>query len=222
MIKSKRLQAILSLINSDDSIIDVGCDHAYIAIESAKKGCKRILATDISSGAIAIANQNIIKYELENIIQTKKCDGLQGIDLSKYNTVIISGMGRITIQGILSNVSLPTIKKIIVQSNNELEELRRFMCDLGYAIQNELVVYEKKHYYTIIEYKKTARKQELKEEEYLYGIYHKENRKYYQHLMEKLDFVEKQLPDTHTQEKEKIQKQKELLRQYLMEEDRMI
>ena len=100
--QSKIIKAILSLLDACDNIIDIGCDHAYVAILMAHKGSKKILATDIHKGALEIAKANIKKEGLENIIQTKLTDGLVSIDTKEYNTLVIAGMGTTTIISILS------------------------------------------------------------------------------------------------------------------------
>ena len=64
--QSKRIKAILSLLDACDNIIDIGCDHAYVAILMAYHGSKKILATDIHKGALEIAKDNIKKEGLES------------------------------------------------------------------------------------------------------------------------------------------------------------
>ena len=216
---SKRLKAILKFLNKEDCVIDIGCDHAYISIESAKLGCQRVLATDISPGALEIAKRNIQDNHLEERIELKLADGLEGIDSKEYNTIVISGMGTSTIKSILQKEKLKTIKKIILQSNNDLYELRKYMNEIGYSLEDEIILKEKKHYYTVMKYKKTSRKQTLQEEQYYFGLYQTKNREYYKYLAEKLDFISQQIPPFHLKEKEENQKQKELLKRYLMKEN---
>ena len=209
--QSKRIKAILSLLDACDNIIDIGCDHAYVAILMAHKGSKKILATDIHKGALEIAKDNIKKEGLENIIQTKLTDGLVGIDTKEYNTLVIAGMGATTIISILSlKEKLKSIKKIIIQSNNDLDILRKYMVSINYKINKEIVVYEKGHYYTIIQYEKG--KETLKPYEYLYGKYNKDNKEYYEYLSLKLDELLAKVPSDAN---EKLKREKEYLSHYL-------
>ena len=55
--KQKRLDAICAFLDPNDCIIDIGCDHAYVPIEMAKRGAKKILATDIHEKALEIAKK---------------------------------------------------------------------------------------------------------------------------------------------------------------------
>lgn len=209
--QSKRIKAILSLLDDKDNIIDIGCDHAYVAILMAYHGSKKILATDIHKGALEIAKDNIKNEGLENIIQTKLTDGLVGIDTKEYNTLVIAGMGTTTIISILSlKEKLKSIKKIIIQSNNDLDVLRKYMESINYKINKEIVVYEKGHYYTIIEY--ICGKDALKPYEYLYGKYNKDNKEYYEYINKKLDYLLDKVPSDKNKE---LKEKKEYLSYYL-------
>ena len=60
--KQKRLEAICSFLTTEDKIIDIGCDHAYVPIYMAKKGATHILATDIHEDHnVAAENPDIVK-----------------------------------------------------------------------------------------------------------------------------------------------------------------
>lgn len=214
--KSKRLKAITDYLSPNDYLIDVGCDHAYVSIEMAKRGCRRILATDISAKVIEIAKKNIKKENLEEKIMTKVCDGLKGVILEKYNTIVISGMGYLTIKHILEEQDLHSIKKIIVQTNNDLEDLRKYMNELGYYLEDEKIIKEKKHYYTVMKYI-PKKGQILKEVEYSFGLYSKENLDYYKFIAQKLDSILKKIPNNKEQKKE-VQKKRDLIKEYLEKE----
>ena len=89
--KSKRLLAIASFIEKNDSVLDLGCDHGYLAIYLKKNNlCKNVIASDISSNALDIANNNIKKYQVD--IKTYLSDGLNNIN-DFYDTIVIAGMG---------------------------------------------------------------------------------------------------------------------------------
>lgn len=198
-----RLDAICSLLNASDKLIDIGCDHAYVSIDLAKKGAKKILATDIHEKALNVAKKNIEANGLQNIITCQLSDGLENIDTTNFNTIVIAGMGTSTIKHILSNQEKrKPIIKIIVQSNNDLPELRSFMNQAGFAIQKEIVVLEKKHFYTIILYKKA--KQKLKKRELEFGFFQENLQEYYDYLLKKYETILKEVP------KKKIKKRYQL------------
>ena len=175
--KSKRLLEIAKYVDINDSILDVGCDHAYLSIYLKKNNlCKNVIASDISKNALEYAQKNIAKAKLD--INTYVSDGLNNIT-EFYDTVIISGMGTNTILHILDYKELPN--KLIISSQNELYKLRKNLNLLGYTLKEESIVYENNHYYVIMNCIKG--KQKLSNKELMYGI--SDNREYYLYLYNK-------------------------------------
>ena len=148
---NKRLKKIADYINHDDKVIDVGCDHAFLSIYLVlEKDVERVIASDINSGPLQIAVGNIKEYGLEDRVIAKLGDGLNPIE-EDINTVIISGMGGITISEIISDKDkLKNINKIIISPNNEFYIARKTIVDTGYYISDEIMVKDKNKYYPII------------------------------------------------------------------------
>ena len=158
MIKiSKRLESIAEFVEDNTNIIDVGCDHALLDIYlmNNKKNIN-IIASEINKNALKNAINNINKYKLSNSIQTVLSDGLDNINTDKINTIIIAGMGSHTIIGILHKnlKKLKNINTLILQSNNDIDFLRKKTLELGYYIEKEKLIKEKNIIYTIIKFKK--------------------------------------------------------------------
>ena len=209
--KSERLKTICSLLTKEDSIIDIGCDHAYVAIEMARSGAKKVLASDIHPNALAIAQENIKQAGLESKIQTILSDGLKKIDTTSYNTIVIAGMGYSTIKHILSSKEkLQPIQKIILQSNNDLPLLRALMMQEKYFLKKEIILYEKGHYYSVMLYEK--KEQQLTEVEIEFGLYSKEHNDYYQDLKKHYQSLLTKVPEEKQKE---IKSKLELLNSYL-------
>lgn len=210
---SKRLLAIASLIESDDIVVDVGCDHAYLDIYLIKnKLCKGAIATDVSKGALNQAITNINKYGLENDIKTVLSDGLKDVDFS-FNTIVISGMGANTILEILNNPKSKNAKKIIIQSNNNLDFLRKEMQKRKYKIAKEIIVNENQKYYAIIKY--VTGKQKLKINELLVGQYDSKYKSYYDYLYHKNLEILAKLPKCQINKALKLKFTNLLLKKYL-------
>lgn len=217
----KRLDAICEFLNPKNRFIDIGTDHAYIPIKMAKKGSSQILATDIHPKALLQAKKNIFKENLEYQINTMVTDGLENVDTENYDTLVIAGMGTATMIHILTNeTQLQSIKKIILQSNNHLEELRIFMNRKKWSLQKEKIVYDKGHYYTIMEYAKGVQK--LTKEELFLGIFNPKNEKYYQFLEKKYQEIYKKIPNTQPIEKKAIANKLEWIKEYLQKENRIV
>lgn len=182
--KSKRLLAIASFVEKNDSVLDLGCDHGYLAIYLKKNNlCKNVIASDISSNALNVAKNNIKKNQVD--IKTYLSDGINDIN-DFYDTIVIAGMGTHSIIKILNNKELPP--KIILASNNDYPLLRKFMNSIGYYLEKELVVLEKNKYYIIMLYIKNEEK--LKMSEILFGK--NNNLEYYNYMYNKnLDILKR-------------------------------
>lgn len=194
---SKRLIDVSGFVDDTDKIIyDVGCDHALLDIFLANK-YKNIsfYALDISSKCIEKANENIIKYNLEDRIKTITNDGLKNIKIDKNSTLIITGMGAHTINNILESCDITKFKKIIIQSNNDLEYIRKKITSMNFFIENEISVFDKKYYVVIsfIPGYKAYSSIELKYGPILLKNIVK-NREYFQYLCDKYNEILKKIP----------------------------
>ncbi len=179
MIKlSKRLLAIANLVDDNSKVVDIGCDHGLVSIYLAmNKQNISIIASDINQNALDNAIKNINKYHLEDKIKVCLSNGLDNIN-DEIDTIIISGMGGHTIIDILTNnqEKLNTVNNIIIQSNNDIEYVRRKIVKLGYCISKEELILDKNIYYTVILFTKGKKKYTNKE--YYFGpILLKENSK---------------------------------------------
>ena len=189
MIKlSKRLLTIANLVNDNSKVVDIGCDHGLVSIYLAmnKKNID-IIASDINQNALDNAIKNINKYHLEDKIKVCLSNGLDNIN-DEVDTIIISGMGGHTIVDILSTnyQKLNSVNNIIIQSNNDLEYVRRKIVSLGYYINKEELVLDKGIYYTIILFTKGIGKYTSKE--YYFGpVLLKENKEIFTQK-KKLDY----------------------------------
>lgn len=179
MIKlSKRLLSIANLVDDNSKVVDIGCDHGLVSIYLAmNKQNISIIASDINQNALDNAIKNINKYHLEDKIKVCLSNGLDNIN-DEIDTIIISGMGGHTIIDILTNnqEKLNTVNNIIIQSNNDIEYVRRKIVKLGYYISKEKLILDKNIYYTVILFTKGKKKYTNKE--YYFGpILLKENSK---------------------------------------------
>lgn len=150
---SKRLMSLVKYIETSDSLIDIGCDHALLDIYLIKNNyLKSIIVSDIHKSALDAGINNIKKNGLENKIDTRLGDGLEVLnDKDKINTILISGMGTSTILSILNNEYLANINKLIIQSNNNHEELRKEIIKLGFYIKDEeYFIDNKKNYINVV------------------------------------------------------------------------
>lgn len=181
---SKRLQSLAEFVVKTDKAVDIGCDHGYLSIYLKENNLvKEIIASDINENALASAKENIKKRKLD--IKTVLSDGLNNIEIKDFNTLIISGMGTSTILHILDNKDkLKKINKLIIQSNNDHKILRKELNKLGYYLEDEKYVYDKKKWYVSSLFIKSKKKNTDTEIEY--GFLNNEDYNNYLVLQEKL------------------------------------
>lgn len=189
---SKRLSAIANLVDTN-SIIDVGCDHALLDIYLTKEKDIQCMGIDISEQVLKQATKNIQKYSLENNIKLVLTDGLKKIKIKKNDTIIIAGMGTSNILNILKDFNYDN--KLIICSNNEIEKLRREIVKKNYKIINEIVVFEKKHWYVIIKF--VSGKEKYSKWDYFLGPFAKKNKDYLIFLYNKHHIILKNIPNRY-------------------------
>jgi len=154
---SKRLQAIYDEVEKGSILLDIGCDHAYLAIQLFKNDViKSAYLTDIHENALNIAKTNVFKYKFADKVKFYLGDGLIPVIENDYNTLTISGMGGANIISILSSSidKLKNVKRIVLQPNNCYYELKKFLYKIGYHIIKEKYVEECEIVYNIITFEK--------------------------------------------------------------------
>ena len=214
MIKlSKRLEVISSLIPNGVKIVDIGCDHGFLSIYLAQsKKVKKVIAADINENALGNAQENIKKYKLEDVIETRLGDGLDVIDdKDEIDSLVIAGMGEHTIIGMFKNnlEKLKKIKIMVIQSNTRIEFLRREVLKLGYMISDEEIVQDGKKIYTVIKFQQGKKK--YNNREYYFGpVLLKKNselfKEYNKQELAKLYVIKKMIPKYKIIERYKINK----------------
>lgn len=196
---STRLQALAACIPEASRLIDVGTDHAYIPIYLMKhKIIEACIATDIHQGPLEKAKTNMAIHQISGI-DLRLIDGLSGIAPGEGDVILIAGMGGYLIVNILkNNLSLvKTAKKIILQPQQDISEVRRFLHTVGLKIEDEQLVKEDDKYYVIIiavlgnesydkEYEYEYGKRLIAKGEFLFKEYlitkQKKHREIYEHI----------------------------------------
>ena len=192
-----RIEAIYSLIDKKDRVVDVGCDQAKLSLLLSKRGQSSI-ASDISPKVIERAKMSIN----DPLIDLRVSNGLENIKDGEADTLVLSGMGTHTIIEILKNTNL-TFNKIITISNNYHDILRREMNNLGYIVNQEQIVFENNKYYNLIEFKKGHTK--YSESELILGLNHKDIDMYKKYLEYNLNKY-KNIKENSLDKNEKIDK----------------
>ena len=148
-----RLKLIAVKVPECNTVCDIGTDHAYIPIYLMEKGiCKKAIASDSKAGPLKIAAKNIEEHGFAGTIETRLCDGLDGIGPDEADVIVIAGMGGLLISEILGK-GIEKARKaglLILQPMNSAEVLRKWLYENGFDILNEELAAENDKLYNVI------------------------------------------------------------------------
>lgn len=159
---SKRLMEVAGLVTCGNSVADIGTDHGYIPIYLAVNGISpKVIAMDVNEGPLGRACENIEKYRVSHIVETRLSDGLNGLEPAEVQTAIIAGMGGLlTIRILSDNMDIVgTLKELILSPHSDVEQVRRFLADKGMKTVDERIVKDDGKFYFIIKAVPCAEKQ---------------------------------------------------------------
>ncbi len=169
MAVSKRIKGICEYININSNVADIGCDHGYLILEALSS--KQILYAQLIDNKVAPLEK--AKSNLKNInikVDYTLADGLDQLN-PEIDTIVIAGMGGILIRDIIKkNLHKIENRNLIIQANNNLEKLRKFLYDnLIYPI-SEKIIFERSYFYQIMFLKKTDKAKKYNFEDLYLGM----------------------------------------------------
>ncbi len=137
----ERLKMLAALTPACSVAADVGADHGFLGawlIENRR--CERVQLLDISAPSLNKARKLIEEMQLEGKAVFSVGDGLDAL-VESAQTVIIAGMGGLTIAGIVERGrdKLHGVR-LVLQPNVGIFELRRCLMELGFKIVEERLV----------------------------------------------------------------------------------
>ena len=150
---SQRLEAACRFVYPGDRVADIGCDHGYLGIHLLKNNIASfVYASDINEGPLNAAVFNSEKYGVRDKMQFFLSDGVRNIPRD-FDTMVCCGMGGDTMISILE--AAPWLKegkyRLILQCQSKRPELRRYLSQNGWFIQEETVLKDGRFLYTIME-----------------------------------------------------------------------
>lgn len=152
----KRLEAIIERMPASGCIADIGCDHAYVAIEAVRRGkAARALACDVRKGPLQQAAEHILCAGLAGKIETRLSDGLEKVAPGEADSVIIAGMGGPLMERILQG-RLADFGHFVLSPQSEIPHFRRFLLAEGMQIDEETMLIDEGKYYVIFNVSKRA------------------------------------------------------------------
>lgn len=169
---SERLQAVADLITPGLRVSDVGCDHGYLSIYLMQnKIAQSVIASDVRTGPLSKASENINIYEMADKIDLRLSDGLMMIDPGEVDSIVMSGMGGNLMMDIIKRGEdvVSEARELILQPQSEIASVRHFLQDNGWVIISESMVCEDYKFYPMMK----AVKGEMKWDKEVYFVYGK-------------------------------------------------
>ena len=116
---TERLNCIINYVNNE-IVADIGTDHGYVATELIRRGqAKRVIAADVRQGPLNAAIENINKYGMGDVIETRLGSGLSVIKPYESDLAVIAGMGgELIIEIIKEDIETARSMKLVLQPMN--------------------------------------------------------------------------------------------------------
>lgn len=136
------------------SVADIGTDHGYLPIYLSQKGAvTKAIACDVNTGPLERAKKNIKEAGMESRILTRLGSGLSPILPGEAETVVLAGMGGMLIIELLKNSPevIKTVKQIVLQPQQDIEKVRRFLHDIHFQVKDEALLWEEGKFYIAIQ-----------------------------------------------------------------------
>ena len=179
---SKRLNKVLTYINNTDKLVDVGCDHGYLAIEAINKGVKLVQLVDNKTMPLDCAKHNLEKLNRLQDVEVifTLASGLTKID-DRINVATVTSVifGIFSMRSSRTKVRTQIIEEsfekakaldsLILQANTKVEHLRLYLINKGFTIIDESFIKDKNKYYPIIVAKYSGAVSKLTSTQIKYG-----------------------------------------------------
>ncbi len=150
---SNRLTTVAQFVTKGSRVADIGCDHAHTSIYLVEKEIAvSSIAMDINKGPLERAKENICRYQYEDKITTRLSDGAKELKAGEVDTLLMSGMGGLLVNKILSDSIevVKEVKELILQPQSEIALVRKYIYELGFFIEKEVMLVEDEKYYTVM------------------------------------------------------------------------
>lgn len=145
-----RLKSIFDAVGSCECIADIGSDHALLPIALLQSGkAKSAIACDINKGPLERSRNNAVKYGIKNI-EFLLSDGFEALTEKSFDKAAICGMGGTLISDIIEKAGTKAHCSLILQPMTAYKELRAYLWNNGFKIDNESYAVDSNKPYVII------------------------------------------------------------------------
>lgn len=141
---SQRLQTVARMVRGN-RLADIGSDHALLPVYLVSQGKVAFaIAGELNEGPLLAAQKQVDKAGLSDKIDVRQGDGLAVIAPGEVDCVTICGMGGSLIVRILEEGKqrLKGVKQLILQPNVGEMQVRKWLVDYDWYLEEEAIVYE--------------------------------------------------------------------------------
>ncbi len=150
---SKRLAAVCELVPPVSSLADIGTDHGYVPIFLREtRRIETAVAVDIHEGPAERAREHIGLAGLSDFISVRVGGGVSVLTPGEVDGAVIAGMGGLMMIEILEEgrAVASEMKFLVLQPQNHQKELRLWLAENGFAIDEERLVREDRRFYEVL------------------------------------------------------------------------
>lgn len=131
-------------------LADIGSDHAFIAVRAVQKGdASHAVASDLREGPLERGRANAASVGLGSI-DFRLSDGFDALGDYDFDCACICGMGGELIAEILRRYGEHPGCRLLLQPMTAHDDLRRFLWENGYSIEEERFTCERGKPYAIL------------------------------------------------------------------------
>ena len=145
-----RLKAAASLVRGGGILADIGTDHGYLPIYLIESGkISKAIAADIGKMPLENARKSVEQNALSDKISLRLSDGLRGFSPDDADEFVFAGMGGTLITEKLAETEWIKNEKyhFVFQPQSRAEELRQFLFENGFQIEEEIATNEGRRVY---------------------------------------------------------------------------
>lgn len=150
------MKQVADMVEPCNTAADVGCDHGYVSIYLAEQGIvNHMIAMDVRTGPLSRARTNVAQRQMQDRIQCRLSDGLEGLAAGEADIIVMAGMGGPLMIDILERgrEKYRGTKSLVLQPQSDIPEVRRYLHRIGWEIVQEEMLYEDGKYYTVLKAK---------------------------------------------------------------------
>jgi tRNA (adenine22-N1)-methyltransferase len=142
------------MIPNGARVADIGADHGYLGIYLLQTGVASfVTASDVREQPLDSARANAARFGMTERMDFVLCDGLSGLTAETADAFVICGMGGDTIARILDECPWAADPRYtwVLQPNTSANDLRRYLGEHGWRIEQERLIDEGKFIYNLLQ-----------------------------------------------------------------------